>query len=205
MNRAFCCHCGHIEYYYSIRPARCALCMEAIEVKIIMIDPGHGGDDNGAVWGYAEEDDINLIVSFLLRCELEKRGLEVYLTRESDYAVSLHKRTDHANSLQLDLFVSIHCDAFHKTSASGMSVHIYPGHSNETLSLAQKVSSMLAMDFKSRLNRGVKKSNFYVLRETTMPAVLIECEFLSNPKARKFLREPENQLAMARAIAKGIV
>lgn len=173
--------------------------------KTIIIDPGHGGEDNGAAWGYAEEDDINLIISFLLRCELEKHGHEVYMIREADHAVSLRKRTDHANSLQVDLFVSIHCDAFHNVSASGMSVHIHLEHSNESLSLAKRINAMLITDFKGHKNRGVRKSNFYVLRETTMPAVLVECEFLSNPKTRKFLREPENQLALARSISKGII
>ncbi len=173
--------------------------------KTIIIDPGHGGEDNGAAWGYVEEDDINLIVSFLLRCELEKHGHEVYMIREADHAVSLRKRIDHANDLQVDLFVSIHCDAFHNVSASGMSVHIHPEHSNESLSLAQRINAMLIAYFKDHKNRGVKFSNFYVLRKTTMPAVLIECEFLSNSEMRKFLREPENQLALARAISKGIV
>lgn len=167
----------------------------------IVIDPGHGGEDNGAVWGYTEEDDINLIVSFLLRCELEKRGHDIIMTRESDHATPLHKRTELANSLYVDLFISIHCDAFHKITARGMSAHIHPRHSNETLDLAQRINIKLIENFKDHKNRGIKKSNFYVLRKTTMPAVLVECEFLSNPETRKFLREPEKQLALARAIS----
>lgn len=171
---------------------------------ITVIDPGHGGKDNGAVWGYTEEDDINLIVSFLLRCELEKNGHEVIMTRESDSAVPLYKRTNHANELQADLFVSIHCDAFHKATARGMSVHIHPEHSDKTLNLAKRINAMLVADFKDHKNRGIKMSNFYVLRKTAMPAVLIECEFLSNPETRRFLREPENQLALSRAISNAL-
>ena len=202
MSRAVCSNCGYINDF---ERARCTFCMEAIKMsKTIIIDPGHGGDDNGATWGYTEEDDINLIVSFLLRCELEKQGYEVYLSRESDHAVSLRKRTNHANSLQANLFISIHCDAFHNITAKGMSVHVYPGPSNETLSLAQRINAALVADFKDHTSRGVKASNFHVLRETTMPAVLIECEFLSNPETRRFLREPESQLALAQAISKGV-
>lgn len=172
--------------------------------KTIIIDPGHGGEDNGAAWGYAEEDDINLIVSFLLRCELEKYDFQVIMTREKDKYVSLSDRAEIANRMHPDLFVSIHCDAFHKTTASGMSVHIYPMCSEITLSIARKINTMMVAGFPDHSDRGLRKSNFLVLRKTTMPAVLVECEFLSNPEMRKFLREPENQLALARAISRGI-
>ena len=171
----------------------------------IVIDPGHGGDDNGAAWGYAEEDDINLIISFLLRCELEKCGFDVILTREQDRAVRLSSRTYLANEIQTDLFISIHCDAFHNISASGMSVHVHPECSDATVAIATKIITKMAERFPDHRNRGVRESNFHVLRETKMPAVLVECEFLSNSKTRKFLREPENQLALARAISKGVI
>jgi len=201
MNRAVCPNCGYLNDF---EPTRCAFCMEVIKMKVI-IDPGHGGEDNGAAWGHAKEDDINLIVSFLLRCELEKQGHEVIMTREVDRAVSLRKRTDYANRLHVDLFISIHCDAFHNITVQGMSVHIHPEHSNEALDLAQRINAMLIADFKDHTSRGIRTSNFHVLRKTTMPAVLVECEFLSNPETRRFLREPENQLALARSISKGIV
>lgn len=205
MNRVICQHCGYMQDYYYIRPVRCALCMEAIEVsKTIIIDPGHGGEDNGAVWEYVEEDDINLGVSFLLRYELIQRDIKVLMTRETDESVPLHVRTDYANRMQADLFVSIHCDAFHKTTASGMSVHVHPECSFASLETAGKIKRMLAARFPDNRNRGVRKSDFHVLRHTKMPAVLIECEFLSNPETRRFLRKPENQLGLARAISKGI-
>lgn len=204
MRRVFCNHCGHIQNYYSIKPIRCEFCMEK-SMKKIVIDPGHGGDDNGAAWGYTEEDDINLIVSFLLRCELEKSGHEVIITRENDHAVPLNMRTHLANEAQADLFVSIHCDAFHNTTASGMSVYVHPECSFATLETAENIKRMLELRFPNHRNRGIKKSYFHVLRHTKMPAVLVECEFLSNPETRKFLREPENQLGLARAISRGIV
>ena len=174
-------------------------------MKTIVIDPGHGGNDNGAVWGHAEEDDINLGVSFLLRCELGKYGIEVLMTRETDEAVPLYVRTDYANRMQADLFVSIHCDAFHNTTASGMSVHVHPECSFATLDTAGMIKRMMDARFPDHRNRGVRKSDFHVLRHTKMPAVLVECEFLSHPETRKFLREPENQLGLARAISRGIV
>lgn len=173
-------------------------------IKKITIDPGHGGDDNGAVWGYTEEDDINLIIAFLLRCELEKRFLEVELTRERDEAISLSDRVLEANIIKADLFISIHCDAFHNTTVSGMSSHIYTHAGPITELIAEGIQKSLIAYFPDHRNRGIKRSNFYVLRKTRMPAVLIETEFLSNPDTRRFLKEPENQLGIARAIAKGI-
>ncbi len=171
--------------------------------KTIVIDPGHGGDDNGAAWGHAEEDDINLSIAFLLRCELEKKEFEVLMTRERDEAVSLSQRTKFANQAKADLFVSIHCDAFHKTTARGMSVHVFPG-SERSRRIASAIRAALVNRFPDHRDRGVMESNFHVLRETNMPAVLVECEFLSSPYTRRFLREPENQLALAQAISRGV-
>lgn len=175
-----------------------------MKLQTIVIDPGHGGEDNGAAYGYAEEDDINLGVAFLLRCELEKKGFDVLMTRERDEKNSLHHRCYYANQVQADLFVSIHCDAFHQITAHGMTVHVYSG-SVRSREVASAISASLAHRFPDHRNRGVKESNFCVLRETIMPAVLVECEFLSNPYMRRFLCEPENQLGLAQAICQGIV
>ena len=170
----------------------------------IAIDPGHGGKDNGAVWGFAEEDDINLIIAFFLRYELEKSSYQVVLTRETDEYVSLSDRVMMAELNHVDLFLSIHCDAFHNTTVNGISTHVYTRPGEETEDIADGVHRALIYDFPDHSNRGVKRSNFYVLRKTQMPAILVECEFLSNPKTNRFLREPENQLALAQAIAKGL-
>ncbi len=120
----------------------------------------------------------------------------------TDIFIPLIARTNFANEMNADLFVSIHCDAFHNTTSNGMSVHVHPECSLATNDIAKRICMMLAERFPDHRNRGVKESNFHVLRETKMPAVLVECEFLSNPEARRFLREPENQLGLARTICK---
>lgn len=171
---------------------------------IIVVDGGHGGDDNGAAWGFAEEDDINLSVSYLLRCELERQGYSVILTRERDRFVSLPARVAIANKMKADLFISIHCDAYHKTVVKGISTHVCPNCSNQSRLFAKEIQNALMDRFPDHINRQVKESKFYVLKETCMPAILIECEFLSNPETRKFLREPENQLGLASAIKEGV-
>lgn len=174
----------------------------------IYLDPGHGGEDNGAAYGdrldYVEEDDLNLIISFLLRYELKIAGHSVVMSREKDEFVSLSGRTADANARQADIFVSIHCDAWHQETTRGMSTHIHPSCSPDARLLARHIHGSLVSAFPAHANRGIKQSNFHVLRASKMPAVLIECEFVTNPDTRRFLREPENQLSIARAIARGI-
>jgi len=174
----------------------------------VFISPGHGGKDNGAVWGekydYVEEDDLNLIISFLLRYELLLAGHKVKMAREKDEAVSLSKRCNMANKWRADIFISIHADAFHNTTVKGISVHIHPNVYADSLILGTWIQSKLTFAFIDHTDRGVKKSNFQVLRDTDMPAVLVECEFLSNPDTRRFLKEPENQIILAKAISGGI-
>lgn len=174
----------------------------------IFLDPGHGGEDNGAAYGdrldYVQEDDINLIVAFLLRAELKLAGHYVVLSRDRDEFVSLHDRTADANAWHADIFVSIHCDAWHRETTRGISTHIHPLCLPDSRALARHVHLALITAFPGHANRGVRESDFHVLRRSTMPAVLVECEFVTNPETRRFLREPENQLAIARAIAQGI-
>lgn len=171
----------------------------------ICLDPGHGGTDNGAVYGFAEEDDINLAVGFYLDYELRLAGIANHMTRKKDVFVSLEQRSMDANIKRPDLFVSIHCDAYHKKTVSGMSVHVYKHPSMGAIRAAKLIERQLLIHFPQHRHRGIKKSNFHVLRETRMPAILVECEFLSNPDTRKFLREPENQKRLAQSIARGSI
>jgi len=171
----------------------------------IIIDPGHGGDDNGAEYGngkdYLQEDDLNLAIAFYLDYELRMFGHEVKLTRSKDIAVALSNRVAMANLWGADLFLSIHADAFHKETASGFSAHVFP-ESSQTI--ARSINRAMAFRFPEHRNRGVRESNFYVLRKTQMPSVLIESEFVSNPETRRFLREPENQKEIAICIRNGV-
>lgn len=169
----------------------------------IMIDPGHGGLDNGASYGYMDEDDINLAIGYYLDYELSLAEISHTMTRNKDAHASLAERVHKANIKAPELFVSIHCDAFHKHTASGMSIHIYKYPSLGAINAANEFERQLLIHFPGHRYRGIKRSNFQVLRETHMPAVLIECEFLSNSETRKFLKEPENQRRLARSIKIG--
>ena len=184
-----------------------------------------GGIDNGASYGFIDEDDINLSVAFYLDYELRlcllgattsfspgqtnitTRGITTVLTRERDEYVSLYRRSALANIEKPDLFVSIHCDAWHNVTTSGMTIHVHPNASLNSRLAAKQIENQLKTQFPDHLYRGIKESNFHVLRETKCPAILCEIEFLScqNPSIREFLKEAENQRRMARALKLGIV
>jgi N-acetylmuramoyl-L-alanine amidase len=170
----------------------------------VVIDPGHGGEDNGASHGYVDEDDINLAIACYLGYELREAGITYAMTRDKDEYVSLKQRATFANMKSPDLFISIHCDAFHKDTAHGMTVHTHIYPSLNTIRASSIINKQLLTYFPLHRNRGIKKSNFYVLRKTFCPAVLVECEFLSNPDTRKFLKKPENQKRMAQCLKRGM-
>jgi len=144
----------------------------------IIIDPGHGGLDNGASYGYIDEDDTNLAISYYLDYELSLAGVDHTMTRTKDEYISLDERVFKTNIINPELFVSIHCDAFHSHTISGMSIHIYKYPSMGAVTAAEAIERQLLIHFPEHRYRGIKRSDFKVLRDTNVPAVLIECEFL---------------------------
>lgn len=173
----------------------------------IIIDPGHGGSDPGAV-GLAgtREAEVNLSVSLKLKTILEQASFTVLMTREGDYDVGgrlataveeLQARCHIANQAGADLFVSIHCNAAESRSARGVETWYY--QMGEFAAAVQSCLSCLGL-----VNRGIKQGNFYVLKHTRMPAVLVELGFLSNPDEELLLGGKEFQRQAAEAIAAGI-
>jgi N-acetylmuramoyl-L-alanine amidase len=171
----------------------------------VFIDPGHGGADNGAAYGFYEEDDDNLAVAQLLEYELRLQGVTTEMSGRQDVEVSLADRVAKAKEFKADAFVSIHCDAWHQQTVHGYSTHIYL--EGDRL-LGGHIHRRLQEALTGHSDRGLKESNFYVLRNTariSMPSALVECEFISNPETAAFLKEPENQKKIAIAIAAGIL
>lgn len=169
----------------------------------IFLDPGHGGKDNGASWGFSKEDEINLEIAEFTKEVLEAKDFTVSMSRYGDIYVPLSQRVKMANREKSHLFISIHCDAFHKITASGMSIHVY-NRTVVSLIPANCINDELVKRFPDHKQRGIKRSNFQVLRDTRMPAVLLECEFISNPETREWLNNWKNQLDLAEAIVTGI-
>lgn len=179
--------------------------------RTICLDAGHGGSDPGAMnpsVGISEKKvtlDITLRLAKMLRAE----GWNVVLTRSVDRDVSwagssgkqeLGARARTANKYGADLFVSIHCNASPKSSTHGTSIHWYK---SGDLRLARHMEGSV-MHGTGRKNRGLIKNRFYVLAHTTMPAVLVETAFLSNPKEGRLLASPAYRERIARGVAAGL-
>jgi len=170
---------------------------------IIMIDPGHSGTDPGAVGpSGVKEKDINLLVAERLQLLMAESGIEAYMTRIGDEEVSLAKRAEKANNISADYFISIHCNAANSPTAHGTETYHYPG-SVKGRALAQAVQQEL-VSATGLADRGVKEANFYALRMTAMPAILVELAFLSNPEEERLLATSAFQEKCACAIWEGI-
>lgn len=171
-------------------------------------DAGHGRYDSGAVGPSGlKEKDVTLTVSKLLAAKLQQAGIEVILTRDSDQTPwgannDLQMRCSIANEHRADFFISIHCNSAADPSAHGIETYAYkPGGQGEQLARAVQEELVNTLGL---TNRGVKFANYYVLRKTNMPAILVELAFISNPQEERLLADPAFQDKCATAIAKGI-
>ena len=175
------------------------------EAKKICIDPGHGGSDPGAVGCGLYEEEINLSVSLKLKPLLTAAGHTVYLTRETDKDVSLGARSDYANSKGVDTFASIHTNSAGAT-ATGIETFCYTTSTSSSPGYIQAThiqNQMLAVW--SLTNRGVKKANYAVLRETNMPATLTELGFIVNcSKDATYLKSDSHRNNAAQAHCKAL-
>jgi N-acetylmuramoyl-L-alanine amidase len=167
----------------------------------VIIDPGHGGRDRGAVWGGIRESDLNLKTAYKVKYYLEKAGYRTVMTRGSDRYVSLSKRAAIANRYRHAIFVSIHYNATRETWVRG--AETFHGGSRQSRYLASSVQRQLASNCEVR-NRGSHLGRYSVLRKTRCPAILSECGFISNSGERSRCNSNAFQDAAARAIFSGI-
>jgi len=172
-------------------------------MKRIVIDPGHGGQDSGAVGGGLRESDVVLSIAYKVR-DILKHSFDVFMTRDSDTFVSLNYRSSYANNLgDVAAFVSIHCNSASSTSATGWEIFTSKGETE-----ADKLAASIGKRYASKFTipaRGLKQANFSVLQHTTMSAVLVECCFLSNAEEAQWISSDEIQQQHAEAIADGIL
>lgn len=168
-------------------------------MKKVYIDPGHGGTDSGAV-GVRNvlEKNIVLEVAKKVAYKLRNCSIEVKMSRTDDTFKTLNYRSSDANNWGADCFVSIHCNSFNET-AKGIETYCYKFKYRK---LADCVHTEMVNAKLYTLNRGVKEGNLHVVRETNMPACLVELGFIDNVEDIKLLEN--NQEEFATAIAKGI-
>ncbi len=183
-----------------------------VKNKIITIDPGHGGSDSGAVGhnGYTEKEGA-FAISQKVASILNQSGAKVVMTRDSDVDVygpnasarnELQARVDVGNNANSDIFVSIHCNAFVNPAANGTQTFYY-GSSYQGQRLAQSIQEKM-IEANGLRDRGISTCNFYVVKHSYMPAVLIETAFITNYDEEALLSDDEWQTTMAKAIAEGI-
>jgi N-acetylmuramoyl-L-alanine amidase len=177
--------------------------------KLIVIDPGHGGSDTGAEHNGLVEKELNLDVARRLRSVLIARGWQVKMTRDSDIDVyqpndsardELQARDDIANAAGARLLVSVHTNSFTTSELRGTTTYYYTSASRP---LAEAIHARLAAALPTA-DDGIRKENFYVIHHQTMPGVLVEMAFLSNPGDAKLLKTSAFLQSIAVGIADGI-
>ncbi len=172
---------------------------------VVVIDPGHGGNDTGAIGiGGLREIDVVLPISKQVRDILEQNGVQVVMTREYDQEVELEPRTQLANRVNADLFISIHANAIDMTRPDVNGIETYYFQSRSGQLLAQYIHNSI-LQTTGAPNRGVREARFYVLRHTSMPAVLVEVGFVTGAQDARKLADPAYRSVMAEAIARGIL
>src|SRR5437762_1675983 len=168
---------------------------------IVVIDAGHGGFDRGGIPGQKiPEKEMTLDVARRLKSVLTANGYRVVMTRESDVFVPLPTRVAIANSYRNAIFVCIHFNSTKRAGADGIETYFY---SRDSLPLASAVHYFVAGGAPSP-NRGVRRRGYYVLRKTTIPAVLVECGFLTNPNEGQYALSPSYRQKLAEEIAAGV-
>lgn len=183
--------------------------------KIIVIDPGHGGRDPGTIYGSIYEKDINLEISKVLEEVLSSRGAIVYMIREDDSDLSSiydkkKKRGDLYRRIlfiedekkKTDLYLSIHINWYKNSSWSGAEV-LYNSINPNNKVLGEILMQHLKKDLSTK--RSLKTTNLYLYRNTTVPGVLIECGFLSNPNERYLLRQKFYQEKISNSITNAVI
>ncbi len=168
----------------------------------VFIDAGHGGNDPGAIGNGMKEKDITLNVTKKVGNELKRHGVKVGYTRTTDKTVPLNRRGPLANNFNADVFVSIHTNAFGNPSAQGVETYSFP-NSSKGKNLAKDIHNEVVKAKLYTKNRGLKTANFAVLRQTRMPAALIETAFITNVQDARLLKNKQDEFATA--IAKGIL
>jgi N-acetylmuramoyl-L-alanine amidase len=170
---------------------------------IVVIDPGHGGKDSGAVGiGGLQEKNVVLPIGQRVAAILEQNGVNAILTRNSDTFVSLPGIVDIATRSNATLFVSIHANAVgNRPDVNGLEVYYYDGG----YGLAEVVRRSILQNIDTIKDRGTRKARFYVLRKSSMPSILVETGYMTGREDNPRLATTEYQNRMAEAIARGVL
>jgi len=173
---------------------------------LVVIDPGHGGTDPGAIGiGGIRETDVVLEVSKIVQNLLSDKGVKVKLTRKNEIDLDLPPRVSFANNTNADIFVSIHANASRgkRRDINGLETFYFKGYKGRLL--AKKIQKQILRVSPGSPDRGVKQGRYYVIRNTRMPAVLVEIGFLTGRLDARRLEKNAHRKRIGYAIAKGIL
>ncbi len=171
---------------------------------IIVLDAGHGGVDGGTFGGDIIEKNINLAIVKYIQEILAEEDVEIILTRTEDELMELQDRVKVADDAKADLFVSIHCNFYEDDErVSGLECYSCPGK-EESAVLSETLIAVLK-EVEAIKVRSAKEAEYYVLKHTDMPAVLVEVGFLSNKAEREKLNSADYQKIVAQGLAEGIL
>lgn len=196
--------------------------------RMVVLDPGHGGKDTGAVSSTRNVYEKKAVLSIAnrVKAHLESKKISVRMTRTTDTYLTLQERSDYAAKAGADLFVSIHADSAGASSANGVetfsmtvagcdsSNHYGQGGDKSSKKGNQYDAANAALGFSiqsnlvkmsKRSDRGLRRARFAVLKQAPCPAALVECGFLSNPEEEALMIDPSYREAVARGISNGIL
>ncbi len=172
----------------------------AASFRTVVIDPGHGGHDKGGQWGRVYEKHLALDTAYRLESKLKAMGYNTVMTRTSDYFISLPQRVSTGNRYNNAIFVSIHYNYTWKQDVSGLETFY---SSEQGRRLAYHVQNNLITRTKT-VDRKVKYARFYVIRNSKLPAILVEGGFVSNAAERSRMKSAWFRDSIAQGIADGI-
>ncbi len=174
---------------------------------LIILDPGHGGTDEGAKVSSFMEKKITLTTALLTKKHLEELGYRVIMTRSRDVYLPLPRRASIANKTKGSLFVSVHFNSSPSIEAQGIEVFYYDSKEMWRTRASKRLADCILYQVIGQteaISRGIKRGNFHVIRETEMPAVLVEGGFMTNKDERSKLRDRVYLDRLAIGIAQGI-
>ncbi|OON96057.1 MAG: hypothetical protein ATN31_10170 [Candidatus Epulonipiscioides saccharophilum] len=175
--------------------------------KILMLDIGHGGKDPGSIGNGLIEKELNMMQTLAIKDFIEKNSdIKVYMTREDDQTLTLTYRTDLANEIGVDLFLSVHNNSHTKDTPTGSEVFYFPKEFDTSSKILAENMIEKIVAYTGMFNRGAKPSEkLVVLRTSQMPSLLVEGGFLSNEEDAKRLMQDEFTINYAKAIAETII
>ncbi len=167
----------------------------------IVVDAGHGGHDTGAPGRKSKEKDHTLDIARRVQRYLTERGANALLTRSNDTYISLQGRVDFAQSRNADMFISIHMNSSNSAASNGTETFYY---TPKSLPFAREIHNEF-VQATGRKSRGVSRARFFVIRKTTMPSVLLECAFVSNPTEENIALSTQWRERLAQGVTRGVI